>query len=154
MSNHPVHIVDSQGSISPSSFIPFCDFAGKFMGEKIEQFETPVCTKFRTKMLDGQHCYQVDVNEVKDQVDVKKAVKHGLLIIMDFNQDRMITENSAELNGHLENNPDALIMKKKDNELAAKIYIETLGRIIAICKIDVAFNMLLHFFQRVYFTFW
>ena len=87
---------------------------------------------FRAKMLDGQHCYQVDVNEVKDQVDVKKAVKHGLLIIMDFNQDRIITENSAELNGHLENNPDGLILEKNDNELAAKIHIETLGKIIAI----------------------
>ena len=47
--NHPVHILDPEtDSLSPSAFIPFCDFAGDMtkLGRKIPQFALPVCTSF------------------------------------------------------------------------------------------------------------
>ena len=128
MSNHPVHIVDSQGMISPSSFIPFCDFGGNMsaMGEKIDLFDLPVCNSFKPKLLEGQLCYQVDVNEVKDQVDTQKAIKHGMVVILDYNEDKMITEDNAEVNVPLLNNLHD-ILSKEDKALEAKFYIETLG---------------------------
>ena len=101
------------------------------MGEKIDLFDWPVCNKFRPKMLEGQLCYQVDLNEVKDQVDVQKAIKHGMIVMMDDNEDKMITENHDEVNDPLANNVHShpkLIMRKKEKTFAAKIYIETLGR--------------------------
>ena len=49
MSNHPVHIIDSAGEISPSSFIPFCQFGFdmNLTGENQDNFSIPVCTIFR-----------------------------------------------------------------------------------------------------------
>ena len=46
--NHPVHIINHQGRLSPSAFIPFCAFGGEMdrMGEKIPQFSFPVCSAF------------------------------------------------------------------------------------------------------------
>ena len=105
------------------------------MGEKIDLFDLPICTMFIPKILDGQLCYEVDVNEIKDKVDVQEAIKHGLMFMMDYNEDKMITDNSAEMNGPLEkdlHSQHEFILRKVDETLAAKIYIETLGRTIAI----------------------
>ena len=66
---------------------------------KIPDFDWPVCNKFTPKFLNGQLCYQVDVNEVKNQVDAKEAMKHGLLIAMDYNEDKMLIENIADVSG-------------------------------------------------------
>ena len=101
------------------------------MGEKIDLFNVPVCNMFTPKILEGQLCYEVNVNEVKDKVDAKEAIKHGLIFILDYNQDKMITDNNAEVNDPLENDlhpQHKLILRKVDETLAAKIYIETIGR--------------------------
>ena len=49
--NHPVHIVDENNSLSPSAFIPFCEFGGDMsaLGVKIDQFSVPVCNSFKAK---------------------------------------------------------------------------------------------------------
>ena len=127
MSNRPVHILDSQGRFSPSSFIPFCEFGGNMsiMGEKISLFELPVCNMFRPKMVQGQLCYQVDVNEVKDQVDVQDAIKYGLIFLMDYNGDKMLTKNYGD-EGHLTNGLHKFLTEN-DEQLTAKIYVDTLG---------------------------
>ena len=98
------------------------------MGQKIDQFDVPVCNKFKPKMLEGQLCYQVDVNQVKDQVDGQKAKKHGLLFMMDLNEDKMITKYNAN---DLHFQPE-LIMEEEDKSFVENIYIETIGRSISI----------------------
>ena len=56
--NHPVHIVTTDNKISPSAFIPFCDFGGNMsaMGVEIDQFEVPICNSFQAKILNDQLC--------------------------------------------------------------------------------------------------
>ena len=51
--NHPAHILKSDGKMSKSAFLPFCDFGGNLsvVGVKIEQFEIPVCNIFEAKVL-------------------------------------------------------------------------------------------------------
>ena len=51
--NHPVHIINHLGDVSPSAFIPFCSFGFNKvpMGKKIELFDEPVCTAFRIKRI-------------------------------------------------------------------------------------------------------
>ena len=41
LSNHPVHILDDEGNLSPTALIPFCEFGGNMsaMGIKIEQIK-------------------------------------------------------------------------------------------------------------------
>ena len=71
ISNHPVHIVDKLGNISPSAFIPFCQFGGNMsaMGQKYEKFDVPVCNSFKDKTLRGQVCYEVDPNKYMKSID-------------------------------------------------------------------------------------
>ena len=49
--NHPVHIMDSNGNISPSAFIPFCAWAGDMeaLGTRVPNFSLPVCSAFRPR---------------------------------------------------------------------------------------------------------
>ena len=69
VANHPVHIYDNHGNISPSSFIPYCEFGGKMsaMGVKKDQFKVPVCNSFKAKILHDQLCYDVDLDKFKRQ---------------------------------------------------------------------------------------
>ena len=76
VSNHPVHITDIEGKVSPSAFIPFCGFGYDLSstGVKIDQFDVPVCNSFQAIILNGQLCYEVDLNnfsEVKDSKDTQ-----------------------------------------------------------------------------------
>ena len=65
LTNHPVHIQDKDGNLSPTALIPFCDFGGNMsvMGVKIDQFDVPVCNSFRPKIVQDQLCYTVDPNK-------------------------------------------------------------------------------------------
>ena len=71
------------------------------------------------------------MNEFKDQVDEKDIKEHGLIFLIDNNEDKMITENIVEINGLFKNDLHKTL-KKKDKTFGANIHIETLGRIIAI----------------------
>ena len=133
MSNHPVHSMDQNVRIMPSSFIPFCEYGGNMsvVGMTLDGFDLPICDKFRPKMLEGQLCYQIDVNEVKDQVDANNALKHGLIFAMDYNEDRMIQEGTVK-----SEEPTYLneILGKKYDSFGAHIYIESLGISRALIK--------------------
>ena len=63
--NHPVHLVGQTGELSSSAFIPFCEFGGEpgLLGERREEFQRPFCRSFREKLLGGQLCYELDVNQ-------------------------------------------------------------------------------------------
>ena len=100
--NHPVHIIDKEGNLSPSALIPFCEFAGNMstMGVEIEHFDVPVCNSFQAKVLNDQLCYEVDPNKYtyKDYLtanEFKQAIKQGLTLYIDTNDDRQTkSENS------------------------------------------------------------
>ena len=107
ISNHPPHImVEGHQDVSPSAFIPFCSFGGNrsVMGRFYDKFNTFVCDKFRPAYLDGQLCYQVDVNEQKNKVDGNKMEYHGIEFMLDYNFDRMailIEDNYSTFKGTL-----------------------------------------------------
>ena len=96
------------------------------LGDKTPNFSIPVCSKFKPTVVEGQLCYQVDVNKFKDQVDTEKLMSHGLVMILDYNEDRMglDTRNTNE-SSHIKELGDMNKADEKKN--AAKIYIETLG---------------------------
>ena len=113
MINHPVHIIDDDGNLMPSAFIPFC-FLGTNMsslGTKIDKFSQPVCTKFMPVMLEGQLCYQLDLQK---QGHFMKGEENGLTFLLDYNEDKSLNEPSFN-NESLKSNREALI------------YIDTLG---------------------------
>ena len=109
VSNHPVHIMRADGSKSPSAFIPFCYFGknAEDHGLKIDGFKYPVCNMFKSKSLNDQLCYEVDVNDFKTQETTTGDLKAGLTILVDYNEDRQIGTNKIK-------------QQKNENELSGK----------------------------------
>ena len=96
------------------------------MGENNPDFGTPVCNKFRARVLEGRLCYQVDVNEFKDEVDSEKLRTHGLVFMMDYNEDRIGLDTNTDLEASVYKDFVDMLEKDKNKE-EAMIYIETLG---------------------------
>ena len=93
VSNHPVHMIDRNGSLSPSAFIPFCSFGGDFhaMGTQHSNFKLPVCNSFKATVKDDQICYQMDLDQYKNESDLVKQLQVGLVLYLDYNEDKQLT---------------------------------------------------------------
>ena len=106
LSNHPIHVMDQFGNLSPTALLPFCKFGGNMsvMGVKIDNFDDPVCNSFRPKIVMDQLCYQVDPNEYKHQIDLQGDLSLSLFI--NHNEDKEMalenTETMAEDDSHEE----------------------------------------------------
>lgn len=84
-----MHIINS-----PSSFIPFCSFGEEVLGEKVKEFDIPVCNIFKPKILYDQICYESDLELLKkeDTNLRKKQRESGLILVLDYNEDRQINK--------------------------------------------------------------
>ena len=131
--NHPVHIINSQGDLSPSSFIPFCELGGNMssLGIKIKEFNVPVCNSFVPQIFHGQICYQIDLEIYRDNLNIEAQLKKGLVFIMDYNEDRQVSDYNNE-----ETLPSGLFdrIDEKNINSESVIFLSTLekGRIYRI----------------------
>ena len=93
--NHPVHVLDKIGILSPSAFIPMCTFGG-FDEDSKTSFDLgfPVCNSFMQVMHFDQVCYEVDLNNkfTKDE-DFLRYLREGIILYLDYNEDRQIGIN-------------------------------------------------------------
>ena len=94
------------------------------MGNNIDNFNIPVCDKFRPTFLDGQLCYQLDANELRNKVDKKKMASKGIVLLLDYNFDRTVKDEGDDL-PTMDN--ASLLDDDNENTMDAMIYIETLG---------------------------
>ena len=94
VTNHPVHIVDAEGRISPSALIPFCDVGGNMsaLGRDIQGFSLPVCTAFKRIIFKDQLCYQVNVTHYQDRVERSQLYEKGISFVIDTNEDRQYSD--------------------------------------------------------------
>ena len=99
--HHPVHLVDEEGKLSPSALIPFCDFGGdvSWLAEKVSEFDLAVCNSFRKTLLKGQLCYTLDVNQLRREKFTSEDFSLGLTLLLDYNEDRMISDNTYTRSG-------------------------------------------------------
>ena len=95
--NHPVHILNNEGEFSPSSFIPFCSFGQRFIGDKVKEFEIPVCNIFKPKVLNDQLCYETNLQELKDSNKkiLEEQLEIGLTLVLDYNEERQVNFNEV-----------------------------------------------------------
>ena len=84
------------------------------LGRKIENFTQPICTHFKPKMLNGQMCYQLDLQDVQKERKFAKGERNGLSFLLDYNEDKMIKDPSAKIEDSISND-------------GATIYVDTLG---------------------------
>ena len=104
ITNHPVHVFDKNGDLSPSAFIPMCSYDG---GGILDKSETnidvgfPVCNSFKQVMHYDQVCYEVDLNnKFKKDEDLLMYLRKGIILVLDYNEDRQIGmhgENKEEV---------------------------------------------------------
>ena len=126
--NHPIHIVNKDNDISPSAFIPFCEFGGNMsaMGLKIAEFDIPVCNSFKAEILNDQLCYKVDLNMFKDVNNVERELKLGFYFLMDFNEDRQVTFDKNTVENKEFDLASNVIESDQDDQ--AFIYLDTIGK--------------------------
>ena len=113
VTNHPVHMIDSSGSLSPSAFIPFCSFGGDFdaLGTNYSNFKVPICNSFQATIKDEQICYDLHLEKYKNELDLVKQLQEGLELYLDYNEDKQLT-----------------VENKKEN--AAHVYIDTISMMV------------------------
>ena len=87
ISNHPPHILNSNKKLSPSAFIPFCQFSNQALGSRIKQFSDRICTNFKEVLQDNQRCYYIDVNSIKRNNEEMNE-KEMLVVLLDYNLER------------------------------------------------------------------
>ena len=92
VSNHPVHILDNNGNLSPSSLIPFCSFGEdlSLVGTYLDYYDFPVCKIFKPKVHHDQLCYQADLEKFRDNNRLLKQIARGFTFLIDFNEERQI----------------------------------------------------------------
>ena len=96
------------------------------VGTHIYQLNVPVCTSFEAKILNDQLCYEIDLNRFASKANVHNELELGFNFIMDYNEDRQITNNEnviEEENAGLASN---FIESDKKNH--AFIYLNTIGK--------------------------
>ena len=125
--NHPAHIINSHGVLSPSAFIPFCELGGNMtsLGIKIEEFNVPVCNSFVPQMFHDKICYQIDLEQYRDNKNIKTQLKKGLVFILDHNEDRQVFEYNKESNSDDSGLFDGIDKTKANSD--SIIFLTTLG---------------------------
>ena len=123
--------------MSPSAFIPFCEFGGKMsnMAEKIGEFNIPVCTSFQDKIIYDQLCYEVDLNKLSDKANILNELKSGFIFVMDYNEDRQF-KFDENMNITKEDSLASKIINSDDDKQAS-IYLNTIGKIYRVSQKSV-----------------
>ena len=86
--------------------------------------DIPVCNSFHANILNDQLCYEVDLEKLSKNGEIKRFLKTGLTFIMDYNEDRQITFHQA-IKGP-ENNIS--LGTSIDEWNHAVIYLNTVGK--------------------------
>ena len=92
VSNHPVHIFDEKGLLSPTALIPFCQLGNEFQGNTTDHFSVPVCRGFKAKIHNKKLCYEINPNFRKKDIDKRGK---GLTLFLSFNKDRQMFYNKS-----------------------------------------------------------
>ena len=130
MINHPVHIVTKENKLSPSAFIPFCDFGGNMavVGKMIDNFDDPVCNSFEAKLLNDQLCYEVDLNRFSDKDNIKNELEIGFNFVIDYNEDRQVSFNQQNMKQNREHSLAKNVLQYYERNQNSFIYFDTIGK--------------------------
>ena len=126
LTNHPVHIVNEDETVSPSSFIPFCWFGnGRKLSQNNELFNVPFCYSFKPKLRNDQVCYEMDPNEFLERG--QKANKKVLYFIIDDNKDRQ-SKDTVETSNETQVDYREKLMMQDGNIEESVVYLDTIGK--------------------------
>ena len=90
----------------------------EILGEELANFHVPVCRLFSEKIVNGQVCYEADLNQYRDKVKWEEALSSGLNLIIDTNDEydvRNIVEKNASEKKKIGKSFNSYQDKKEDN---------------------------------------
>ena len=90
------------------------------MGTKIDQFKHPVCNSFHPVIRNVQLCYQVDLDKFRDKNRIDDQLKKGLVLLLDFNEDRQLKIDSP-----MSNEQKSIFTSDAKN--SAQIHLDTIS---------------------------
>ena len=135
VTNHPVHIVDEEGNLSPTALIPFCDFGNNMsaLGVKIDQFSVPVCNSFKPKIVNDQLCYEMNPSiYMMNDEKANQKLQTGIMLLLSSNEDRQINPILTKLKNlkHVNANRNNSLFWVRGNKAKETIQLGTKGTII------------------------
>ena len=90
-----------------------------------------MCNSFVPTILKDGLCYQLDLDHLKDKVDTKKLMTHGLGLLLDYNENKQAQD--LVKNSGVSKSNDFMALDDRDNSKnEAMIYIGTLGMQICV----------------------
>ena len=95
------------------------------MGVRHMLFHSPVCNSFERVIHQNQLCYQVDLEKYKDKKKIKRQLKHGLVLLLDYNEERDKYRNFTKISK--EQN-----IFSPNSEITSQIYLDTISKLIAV----------------------
>ena len=124
-SNSPVHILNTNGEFSRSSFIPFCSFGDNLIGSKVVGFDMRICNIFKPKLYYDQLCYETDLQELKDSnsINFMNQLELGLTLVLDYNEERQMSPQAYE-NDSLEKEEFSYNLIDSNS---ASLHLDTIG---------------------------
>ena len=115
--------------MSPSAFIPYCEFGGNTSAMGIEG----VCNTFQARTLNDQICFEVDLDRFSNKNNIDMQLKLGFIFIMDYNEDRQVSYDEVDINfGNDRSFASNIVEADKDH---AFIYLSTIGKAKTVTKI-------------------
>ena len=102
------------------------------MGERLSTFQVPVCNLFREKIVDGQVCYEADVNSFKKESEGnwEDDLQKGFGLIIDTNDEydakKLFKKETEENDGKSYKR----IFKNTENEDSFRILLKTISKTI------------------------
>ena len=96
MTSHPPHMIETNNTFPPSSFIPFCSYKTHLgISEPFPYLPNtsfPMCNSSTPVALDAQLCYSIKL-DMKSQ----SGRQGGLTLVLDMNEDRSVDFESLVL---------------------------------------------------------
>ena len=137
-----MHFITDDGKLSPTAFIPFCEFGGNMslMVVKMEPFHVPICNSFKAIIRNDQLCYTIDLIKFSyDDGNMEEKLNTGFAFLMDYNEDRQVEKLEFKSTGFwkkirsaLLNKDRGLVERRKSDSMKhqhAKIYLNTIGKL-------------------------
>lgn len=102
-----------------SAFIPFCFFGDDFSltGKKIGNFQKSTCSLFREKVIDGEVCYEADLNQFKKNTQFEDSLQRGFGLIIDTNEEYDVKHLLRKYPGQEDKNKTRNIFKPSPTKM-------------------------------------
>ena len=101
----------------------------EIFGEEFSNFHVPVCRLFREKIVNGQVCYEADLNQYRDRVNWKEALSSGFNLIIDTNDEydvKNIMQKKASGRKKIGKSFNSYQDKKEDNSFT--VILKTISK--------------------------